>query len=237
MPFPEASCLSVGHSGQSKETCMPFPDPASLHTVLWVIGGLECQAGEGAPSYTCAPFPAPASLSAWCSTGPSGRSWRLVHLSQTPPLSLLGALGDHGDLHAFPRCSLSLRSVLWMVGGLQCWAGGGALSFFCVIPVFSLGHHQLLFWGASLMETPPQQLSPLCVWGFPSGCEATWRAMVFPCRATPPPFPLRATCSPQVAGCCWEEKSPLPASTSSRGSSPTTFRCMAVCLSDVLCVV
>ena len=94
-----------------------------------------------------------------------------------------------------------------MIAGLECWVGGGTLSFFCTIPVFSLGPHQLLSLGTSLMETPPQQLSLRYVWAFPSSIEGSRRA-VFLWRAAPPYFPLSVGCCPKITGCHWEGKSP-----------------------------
>ena len=131
-----------------------------------------------------------------------------MHLSQPLPLSPLGALGNHGDLCTFPRCCFSLSSTLWVIRVLECWVGGETLSFFFAFPAFSLGPLQLLSRGASLMETPPQQLSLLYVWGFSWGCEGTQRAMVFLWRTASSSFPLRARHCPEVTGCSWEEKSP-----------------------------
>ena len=70
------------------------------------------------------------------------------------------------------------------------------------------------------------------------GCEGTWGAKAFPWRAAPPlSSQSHAVWSPGLLPLGEEEEITLPPPTYSGGSSTSTFRCMAVCISPTCFVL
>ena len=77
-------------------------------------------------------------------------------------------------------------------------------------------------------------------WGFPMGCEGTWRTRVSPWRAAPSPISLQNCMWSGAQGHChWgrESRFPLPLSTSLGIQHLHLQTCGCMGLSDVFCVV
>ena len=171
----------------------------------------------------------------------SGSIW----LQLPPAATGWGSRAVYSEPAATLACSLtataflSYRQALWPTS----WAGvqgGGRSTFFCLCNPGGvlLCPHYLLFWVAGMMKTPSNSLAS-SVWGFPSACERTWRAKVFPQRAPRPP--LSELCLVPCLGLLplgEGEEIPLPPSTSFGESSTSTSRRMSAWVSQtpfVLC--